>query len=232
MTIPRHLSSFELDVYFASRDPAKPGEDATSAIARHVASCASCAAYLAELEALDAEHDLRVQRVPTLSARRFSGLRRLIAPAATLAALAAAAIVYVKSRPAVDDTDYVAAKGVPAVQVLVRSGGQTRVWDARSPVRSGDSLALRVACEQLVHVTVASPSSSGLVRLSDGPCPKTPATLPFTLVVDDQPGRERLVVVLTRTRLDDTALGEALRVNTRDAHVWVTTFEFAKEDRR
>jgi len=235
MTTATHPSCFALDVYFASRDAGAAENEPASPIAKHVASCARCASYLAELEALDAQGDARLppralRVTPPSRSRRLLGQ---IAPAAAIAALAAVVIVYVRGRSASDDAQYLGVKGMPAAQVLVRSDGQTRVWDARSPVRAGDSLAVHVACEQFRHVTVASaPPGGGLVRLSDGPCPTTPDTLPFTLLVDDQPGQERLLVVLAQSRLDDAALAAAVRVSSRSAGVWVAAFELAKEERR
>ncbi len=160
---------------------------------------------------------------PTLRSRR-----RLAAPAAGVLALAAALALYLRGRPG-DEADYVAAKGAPAVQLLVRTGDTTRVWDGRSPVRPGDAIAIRVACERLEHVTVVVDAPSGLARLSDGPCPRGASPLPFTLVVDAQPGRERFAVVLAKRPLDDARLRDRVRENARDRDVWVTTFDVPKE---
>jgi hypothetical protein len=155
---------------------------------------------------------------------------RLVAPVAGALALAAAIALVVRSRP-VDDPDYVAAKAAPAVQLLVRSNGATRVWDGVSPVHPGDAIAIHLACERLDRFVVASETPSGLARLSDGACPRTPSPLPFTLVVDDQPGRERFSVVLTKERLEDEQLRRHVRDNTRARDVWVTAFDFRKEPR-
>ena len=70
---------------------------------------------------------------------------------------------------------------------------------------------------------------SGLIRLSDVPCPPEPATLPFTLVVDDQPGHEKLAVVLTTVRADDTELRRLVETKARDRGAWVTAFDFPKD---
>ncbi len=80
-------------------------------------------------------------------------------------------------------------------------------------------------------MTVTTEDKAGLVRLWDGPCPKPPSPLPFTLVVDAQPGGERFMVVLGRTRLDDQALREAVRANVRSVDVWVTAIDLPKEQR-
>jgi hypothetical protein len=158
---------------------------------------------------------------------------RFVAPAAAALAVAAALALSLR-RPAADaadaaDADYVAANAAPAVQLLVHREGTTRVWDGRSALRPGDAIAIRVACEQLAHVTVATDAPGGLTRLSDGPCPKSPSALPFTLVVDDQPGRERFSVVLATRRLEDEPLRDRVRENARDRDVWVTAFDLPKE---
>jgi hypothetical protein len=226
MTTQEHVSTFELDVYFAST-----GQDGAE-IAAHVASCAKCAAYLGALAALDGDGvQLRPAAVSS-APRPLARLRRFVAPASAVLALAAAVAIYVRSRPSSDDATYVGVKGAPAVQVLVRSSAQTRVWDGRSPVHAGDAVAVHVACEQLEHVTVVTEEKGGMVRLWEGPCPKPPAPLPFTLVVDDQPGRERFDVVLGRTRMDEQALRAAVRGNVRSSDVWVTAIELPKEVRR
>jgi hypothetical protein len=222
VTSPSHVSAFELDLHFVD------GKDA--AIAAHVARCPGCAGYLAALRALEADGTRLPAPVTARPARRGASLRRFVAPAATVLALAAGLALWARSRNVTDES-YVGVKGAPALQVLVRDSTQTRVWDGHSAVHAGDALALHVACEQLAHVTVTTEDPHGLVRLWDGPCPRPSAALPFTLRVDDQPGRERFAVVLARTRLDDLALRSALRDNARAADVWVISVELPKEAR-
>jgi hypothetical protein len=124
---------------------------------------------------------------------------------------------------------YVGLKGAPAVQVLVHRDAITRVWDGRAAVRPGDSLALRVACENLQHVAIASPGPAGWLRLSDSACPAPGSPLPLTLRVDEAPGPERLSVVFSGEPLDDDALRGALGEGRRDARVWVAGFVLPKE---
>ncbi|HEU4406274.1 MAG TPA: hypothetical protein VFS43_13500 [Polyangiaceae bacterium] len=245
-----HVSSFELDVHFVEPDPR---------VAAHVASCPRCRAYLEGLEALAPPREERSPRAlaglapgregpsapapeapappragpprPAHGPAPAAGARarlRLVAPAAGALALAAALALYWRGRPA-EEADYVGAKGSPAVQLLVRAGGTTKVWDGRTPLRPGDAIAVHVACEWLEHATVAADAPSGLARLSDGPCPKGPSPLPLTLVVDAQPGRERFSVVLAKRRLGDAELRERVRANARDRDVWVTSFDLPKE---
>lgn len=225
----KHLSSFELDVWFAEGKQA--GE-----VAAHVASCARCSAYLKELDSLSAGDVSHPSSPAGASARLTTAPSRsplrLVAPVATVFTLAAALVLYVRSLTPEGSPDYVGVKGAPAVQLLVRSGGTTRIWDGRSPVRAGDAIAVHVACEHLEHIAVVAETPSGIARLSEVPCPSAPDTLPFTLVVDDQPGHERFAVVLTKARVDDARLRELVRTNTRDRDVWVTAFDFPKEPRR
>jgi len=77
-------------------------------------------------------------------------------------------------------------------------------------------------------VAVASPGPAGWRRLSETPCPTSGAALPFTLVVDDQPGDEQLAVVLSQDRLDDALLSTAIGGTERDAEVWVVKLVLPK----
>jgi hypothetical protein len=205
------LSTFELDVYWAS------GKRGDAALEAHVAECARCRAYLAGLEAL-AE-----SRAPE------RGRRRWALPSALGAGLALAACLVLFARGRSVESPYVGIKGSPAVQVLVHRQADTWIWDGRTAVRPGDALALRVACEGLDHVAVASPGAAGWGRITDGACPVEEAPLPFTLVVDDAPGDEQLAVVLSRDALDDEALRGAIGEGRRTADVWVAGFLLPKE---
>ena len=217
----RHLSNFELDVYFA-------GDTAGAEVAEHAASCNRCAAYLDELRALDADPHVQIP-APTVTRGSVRPLRRILGAATGALALAAAVTLSLKVREPADDS-YVGVKGAPAVQVLVRGDDGTHVWDGRSPVHPGDAIALHVACEQLTQFAVV-PDTAELERFAEGACSPAPTTLPFTLVVDDQPGHERFVLVLSRTHLDDATLKKVARTRTRDENVWVTAFDFPKESR-
>jgi len=214
------VSTFTLDVYWASGKPA----DAT--LEQHIAGCARCRAYLASLE-LEAGR-LPVPVVPARPdgvrpARRWA----LPSAVATGLALAACVLLLVRGRPT--EPGYVGAKGTPAVQLLLHRQSDTWIWDGRSPVRPGDALALRVACEGLDHVAVAAPGAQGWARLSDAPCPGPGEALPFTLVVDDQPGDERLAVVLSRDVLDDESLRRAVVEERRASDVWTVAFLLTKK---
>jgi hypothetical protein len=125
-------------------------------------------------------------------------------------------------------TTYVGVKGTPSVQLVVRRAGSTRIWDGRSPVRPGDALGLRVACEGLAHVAVVARGTTW-TKLKDASCPTDSAPLPFTLVVDAEPGNERFAVVLSREPLPDEGLVRAASSEARGPDLWAVVFDVAKD---
>jgi hypothetical protein len=130
-----------------------------------------------------------------------------------------------------EDGAYVGAKGAPSVQVLVRSQeSHAVVWNGQEPIRPGDSLAFRVACEGFRQVAIAAPSKDGRswVRLSAAACPTDASPLPFTLVADEQPGDERLAVVLSRRPLNDETLAEVVQRQVRAADVFAILITLPK----
>jgi len=221
-----HVSAFALDVFWAS------GRSGDPAIDGHVAGCGRCRAYLESLDAL--RNDRGYTAAPpgwparSLRARTAPALPWLAFGALGIAACVALLAREKRATPVV----YLAGKGAPGVQVLVHRAGDTHVWDGRSAVRPGDSLALRVACEGLEHVAVAAPGRTGWARLSNAECSKTGDPLPFTLVVDADPGEERLAVVLSRAVLDDGRLRHAIANTERTQDVWVADFNLRKEPDR
>jgi hypothetical protein len=222
---PGHPTTFVLDVYWAS------GCVPDGSVERHLLDCPRCQGYLGGLEALRRVARSAPPPAPASPVRRFrlpGGPRRNVWPA--LAAIAvAAALVVVFRATRVTTGNYVESKGAPAVQVLVRRGGTTRIWDGRTPMHPGDALALRVACEGLPHVAVASPAEREWRRLSDVACPGPGDPLPFTLIVDDQPGDEKLALVLSQTEINDTRLRRAIAEAQQTKDVWVVHLVLPKE---
>jgi hypothetical protein len=156
-----------------------------------------------------------------------------VALAAGLVALGAVSVLLVVSLD--EGTPAVAVKGSPGVQLLVRRSEATRPWDGSSPVRAGDVLGLRVACEEFAAVAVLAASGDERKRWSPlfrGGCPPAGAALPFTLVVDEQPGREQVAVVFSRSALDARALNDAVTRGRLDGEAWVIRFELDKEPSR
>jgi hypothetical protein len=232
MKQPRHVSVLDLDAWFASTKTERESANGRE-IAAHLAACVHCRRHI-EAMGEDALPPLPA-RIPPSGTRHRAPRRllpRLVPAALTVLAVAASLALYLRSRNTIDEASYVGVKGAPAVQVLVRREGHVRVWDGVSPVRSGDALAVRVACESFGHVVVAADGASGITRAWDGACPgsSSDTTLPFTLVVDAEPGREHFSVVLSRQRLDDARLEAAVRGSTRGAEAWTMAFDFAKEE--
>lgn len=212
---------FELDLFFAT------GERNVS-LEAHVAGCARCAGYLQELGALQAQR--AVPTLPPAPLRARAGARRGPWLGLAAAALVALFVVLLSWVPGPEEPA-VAVKGGPAVQLLVRRGEQTRVWDGAAAIRAGDVLGLRVACAGFSRVAVAVAEGGGWARVQQQACPDEAGAfaLPFTLVVDGAPGRERLAVVFSAADLEAPALGAAVSAQRRDGRVWVTRFELAKE---
>jgi|CZKU01.1.fsa_nt_gi hypothetical protein len=217
-------STFALDLYRATG----AGEPGTSS---HLATCERCRAYLASLDVLDASRPpLTTTHAASARARRSGARMRWMMPAGASLAVAAGALVYLAGRARTDGA-YVGVKGMPSVELLVHRDAETFVWNGSAPIRAGDALAFRVACEDLAHVAVASPAGNGAVwaRLKDADCPVGPsATLPFSLLVDSEGQIERFVVVVSKKVLDDDALRSAAAAGSRTADVWAVRFELSK----
>lgn len=218
-------STFALDVYWAS------GRAGDPELARHVEECAACRAYLAML----AETDAGTERVSAVHPRALPAPRRVAAPTiAAVLALAAGVALFIGTRPGTpNEPGYVGVKGTPSVQLLVHHGSETKIWDGRSPVHAGDAIALRAACGDLAHASVAAvdPARGEWTRLSDAPCPKGGGedVLPFTLVVHGQSRSERIAVVMSTERLPDDELRRAAGDAEQSARTWVARFEIPEE---
>jgi hypothetical protein len=218
--LSREPSTFALDVYFAA------GEHADPALKLHVEGCARCRAYLAELASQDGLGGLAV--APGAAGardRRARGRWQSLRTSALMAAAALGALALWRASEDTRDTrglGYVGTKGVPAVQVVIRSADTTRVWDGRSPLRPGDAVALRAECDHFVRLSVvAGEPAPGLTRVYDGVCPAGADVLPFSLVADAKPGVERIHVVWSEARLDTARLLSALQRQERSDTIWV-----------
>jgi hypothetical protein len=217
MTDQHRYSTLALDVHWAAGRPANPELEA------HVMECDRCRAYFEQLRALD----------PTARAPRRPAWHWWSGVSLAAAAVAAMTIGWkLRDNAHVDHlTPYVAPKSAPAVQVLVHRDGRTTVWDGRAAVRPRDALALRVACEGLSRVSVLAPRGSsagdGWMRVSEGACLEA-GILPFTLVVDDQPGDERAAIVFSRAALDEATARAEVERKTRGADVWTVELVFPK----
>jgi len=213
-TDPTEPTTFALDVYFAA------GAEGDAKLAQHVAACARCRAYLGQLAALAEE----AAPLPPTAARP-QHRKPWVAAGAFVSACAAVALWLNTG------DNYVGSKGLPAVQALIRSAGQASVWDGKTPLRSGDAIALRTDCDRFSHVAVAIPAAGSgdrpWKRVFEGSC-KEHEPLPFTLVADDRPGNEQVEVVFSRAALADATLQRVIAGRERSDTTWVITLVLPK----
>jgi hypothetical protein len=210
VTEARHdYSPFLLDLYYVSDEPRDPE------LSRHLDGCVRCRAYIEHLDAA--------------SARPFAlpVARRRWWPVAALAFAALAVAALALWLRAGDRPPYIATKGEPGVQLLVRRADQTVVWDASRPVRAGDAIALRLACQAMTRATVLFADHFQWKRAFGDAC--RDGVLPFTLVVDGEPGDERIAIVLSNEPLDDMAAQHAIETQARSAAVWTLQLVLTKE---
>jgi hypothetical protein len=221
----RHPSTLTLDVFFAG------GRRPDGVVDVHLETCARCRRYVDELDqAAEVPLARPISTPPRQKASKWTPSRLWTASAAGVLAAAAAAVLLVRALEPGQETAYVGTKGTPAVQALIHRD-HTSVWDGHSPIRAGDAIALRVACEGFTDVTVATATShdgTGWSKLFEGPCPANDEPLKFTLVADDEPGEERVGVVLRREPMDDRQIQIAIQSKTRTAKVWTVELSFPK----
>jgi len=213
--------AFALDVHFAEGQT-------DAALERHVQTCAQCKAYLVRLEAIAREAPPAWSNVRMAARKPSSNWLRNGAIASALAIAAALFFVLRTASREPREGEYVGAKGTPAVQALVRGASGSRIWDGRAPIHPGDAIALRAGCEGFAHVAVAAPSGESWSRVYDGACTASEEPLPFTLVVDAQPGEERVTVIFSGKRLDDAELASSAKRAPRTREAWAIALVFPK----
>ena len=183
--------------------------------ASHVASCDRCRSHVDKAKTAPAPAGW----LPELSRRPPLARRRLpwMAVAGALSLAAAVALFWVV-RPSGTDgsaTPYLASKGAPGVWVFLKRADQVKSWNGKEAILEGDGLRLKVDGGGFSQVSVFSPSSSGgYARLYGGPAsPKEAALLPAAWTVDDSPGPEVLLVVLSNKPVEESDLPGLLRRN-------------------
>jgi len=200
-------SSFALDAY-------RLGMDRTRAA--HVAGCARCTAWLAAQEQVEAQvAHLWVPAAPPRPRRALWRLARLGLP---LAAVGTALLLLVARPKPPTET----AKGPSALVQVARSRGGALSWlSPADDLLAGDAIRIFVnrpdASDR--YVLVGSVDGSGqLARFypADGQgcsvaLPPAGQPLDGSIVIDDAPGPERLVILVSHDPLCWPAAGEAVR---------------------
>lgn len=193
-----------------------PGE-ASASIASHVRSCPRCHARMAGRDRLRLRFEREVagplwKQIVARPRRRGRWQLGFFSLGLAVAAVA----LWLGSAP----QPYLGAKGPPAVeiQVLARRHGAAFAAGATNPVAPGDELQFTVRATEpaALHVLLGSVDSSG--RLSpfypgtlDGrSVPLPPAGLPLSppIVLDDTPGPERILVVVSARPLSMRAIAQ------------------------
>jgi hypothetical protein len=223
MNTETHPSFLELDRV--------PLHQAAPQTTDHVKGCARCQAHLRKLEEpIAVPAWATALRRPAPAPKPSWWTLVLLGAAATAGA---AAVVLLSSRPHPiapprPQGTLVAAKGSPSVALYLKRGAQVTLWDGHSPVQSGDRLRLEVGPEGLGNVLVAAPGGLAQPLFSGAVDPKRATLLPTSWLVDESPGPEALVVVLSAAPLSANDASAALSAHRRDDRVWTTELTLPK----
>jgi hypothetical protein len=195
-------------------DGARLGRPLDAGAGTHVASCPACAAHLR----LAADRPPWLDELAT-APRPPSPRRRAVVAVLAAAGMAAVGLLSLRPRPTARG------KGGPGVTVFVKRGDELFPWEPGRRLQPQDRLRLRLAPAGYAHVSVASlRRDRAPLILFRGPTGGRPALLPPSFRVDDQPGEERLSVVLGHAPVADAEHARAGAGET-----WRQTFTLEKE---
>jgi hypothetical protein len=127
----------------------------------------------------------------------------------------------------------VRAKGMPGVVVYLRQEGRVVQWNARTPVRAGDEVRLKLVADGFTHVAVTSlPRQAGAAPfvLHRGTLAGPEVLLPEGWRFDASPGPEQVGVAFSLRPLTDAELAAALRERPRTAELWTSILVFQKDE--
>ena len=217
-----HPSFLELD-RLALDAPASPDTRA------HVAACPVCQQHLASLAPpRDLTELPAIRRRARAASTTTTTTKNRLRWAAPALAAAAALALFVMARPPArvepeasvpqQQEGFTTVKGGASVLLHIKRGERVFVWDGAEPVMPGDKLRLEVAADGFTHVAVLAEPVQGGARgaapavLYSAPIdPAQPVALPKAWEVDDTPGDESLIVVLSSSPLEGGAALEAAR---------------------
>jgi hypothetical protein len=206
---PRHPSFLALDrLAAADLGPAD--------VRQHVADCARCSEYVHSIQ--------EGAPLPQLAPRRVARRPWSRVAAVALAIAAAAGIALLLQKPREEPIAYVGTKGQPSLALYVKRAEEVFAWQQDQFVMPGDRLRIEVAGAGFEHIAVLSfgASERRAERLYDAPiAPQGSALLPVAWQVDDAPGDETLVVVLSPAPLSEDRVSELLDHPDRTGGVWI-----------
>lgn len=194
-----HVASHLIDRYLAGL----LDEAESASLEGHVRSCAACRSRLEEargaraafLQANPPEIRARQLLAPGPRPARWGWL----APLVLAPALAALLLVLRPWEASREPQPEVLLKGGALVTFEVQRAGARSGWQGRSGdrLRAGDAIRIRVDPPGPAHVTVLAVDHAGAVtRLMDVRAPG-PTALPRSLVLDDAPEPEQILVVFS-----------------------------------
>jgi len=195
-----HISTLRLHkLRYGELDPEEQAE-----VMRHLSNCEACSSRLSAQENHRAAFELMpvpeaIQALSTPSVWQRLSRGWLLAP------VLAAALALVVLSPVTRDG--VSTKGASDIEILVEDLG-VFARDEGDVIRPGDRIQLRIPPGEWVEVWVGD----GTTWL--GGFPVTPSEawqlVPFSLEVDEAPGPEQLVVLLTNHQLSEAEAHTAL----------------------
>jgi hypothetical protein len=169
----------------------------------HLSGCEACRGYLtllAEPMSASSSVALRSKLDASVGQRRLS-LAWVFGPA-SLAAFACALFLFMAHRQPEagrSDTEYLGAKGFRSVWIYVKHGTETKLWDGKTPLATGDRVRLKLDPGSYHHVEVyalSDPRHPALLY-SGVLSPGHNFTLPEAWELDDSKAAEQLYVVFS-----------------------------------
>jgi hypothetical protein len=207
---PDCLSDFRIDALIVG----ELEDEALRTATRHLEGCAWCRERRA---ALSTSYEETRAQLPPLR-RPKKSVRGWLAAGAGALALAAAALLFVRTRPAETTVDATRIKGGDKLVFFVEHGGKVRDGRADERMVPGDKLQFAYSARQPVYVLVLSidPTKEAFVY-ADGKSLMAPTTgndvkpLPTSVELDGVLGEEHLFGLICGEARDAEALRLQLR---------------------
>lgn len=200
------------------------GDATLSKEQEHVTACATCQTHVSRVQA--------TRPVPAwareLAAKpRQNAMSRWVWGSAMGTALAAAAVFLALHTPNMN-AEYTTVRGEPSLGLYIKRGERVSLWDGREAITPGDRLRLKVVPEGFTRVTVFSPTTDPQhpeLLFASPIDPTKENLLPRAWAVDDTPGAEALIVVLSHAPVSP---GRVSLADTRTTNLWIRHLSIPK----